>query len=122
MTREIIQFVVARTGITRDELKSKSRKREIVNARQGGMWLLCYFTDSSLNQIGILFGGRHHSTVIHSRDEVDDKLGLISDKSYLWVKEFQPTYSSRQAKQEPIAHKHDYRMVMEEYETLEVCG
>lgn len=122
MTREIISFVVNRTGITRDQLRSKSRKAEIVNARQGAMWLLCYFSDKTLDQIGEMFGGRDHSTVIHSRDNVDDKHSLAMDKSFQWVKEFVPSYSSRQAQQEPVRHKHDYRMVMEEYEALEVCG
>jgi len=49
-----------------DKLKEKTRKRQIVQARQLSMYLSKNFTKHSLKAIGKHFGGRDHSTVIHS--------------------------------------------------------
>jgi chromosomal replication initiator protein len=49
-----------------EAVKSKTRKREIVQARQIAMYFTKYLTKASLKNIGIFFGGRDHSTVIHS--------------------------------------------------------
>jgi chromosomal replication initiator protein len=49
-----------------DSLKEKTRKRQIVQARQLSMYLAKQFTKNSLKVIGRHFGGRDHSTVIHS--------------------------------------------------------
>ncbi|MDH5400276.1 MAG: chromosomal replication initiator protein DnaA, partial [Cyclobacteriaceae bacterium] len=53
-------------------LKDKIRKKEIVIARQVAMYLAKEFTRHSLKAIGMHFGGRDHSTVIHSIQAVDD--------------------------------------------------
>ncbi len=52
--------------IPMDSLKEKTRKRAIVQARQLSMYLAKHFTKNSLKVIGRHFGGRDHSTVIHS--------------------------------------------------------
>lgn len=49
-----------------EKLKEKTRKRNIVQARQLSMFLAKNFTKNSLKIIGKHFGGRDHSTVIHS--------------------------------------------------------
>lgn len=49
-----------------DKLREKTRKRAIVQARQLSMYLSKNFTKNSLKSIGKHFGGRDHSTVIHS--------------------------------------------------------
>ena len=49
-----------------DKLKEKTRKRNIVQARQLSMYLAKNYTKNSLKVIGKHFGGRDHSTVIHS--------------------------------------------------------
>ena len=49
-----------------DLLRSKTRKKEIAQARQICMFLCKSMTDSSLKTIGLHFGGRDHSTVIHA--------------------------------------------------------
>lgn len=49
-----------------DKLKEKTRKRNVVQARQLSMYLAKNFTKNSLKIIGKHFGGRDHSTVIHS--------------------------------------------------------
>ncbi|NKX52573.1 chromosomal replication initiation protein DnaA, partial [Arthrobacter deserti] len=49
-----------------DELKSKSRTRTLVTARQIAMYLCRELTDMSLPKIGQEHGGRDHTTVIHA--------------------------------------------------------
>jgi chromosomal replication initiator protein len=53
-------------------LKSQTRKREIVQARQISMYLAKSHTKSSLKSIGMHFGGRDHSTVIYACQTVED--------------------------------------------------
>jgi len=49
-----------------EQLTGKTRKRQVVQARQISMYLAKSFTDNSLKAIGKYFGGRDHSTVIHA--------------------------------------------------------
>jgi chromosomal replication initiator protein len=58
--------------ISYDKLQAKTRKREIVQARQISMFLAKQFTKNSLKTIGDHFGGRDHTTVIHSCQTVKD--------------------------------------------------
>lgn len=55
-----------------DDLKAKTRKKEIVTARQVAMYFAKEFTNHSLKSIGYHFGGRDHSTVIHAVQTVND--------------------------------------------------
>ncbi len=55
-----------------EKLLQKTRKREIVQARQITMYLAKTFTKNSLKTIGEHFGGRDHTTVIHSCQTVKD--------------------------------------------------
>ena len=55
-----------------EKLLQKTRKREIVQARQITMFLAKAFTKNSLKTIGEHFGGRDHTTVIHSCQTVKD--------------------------------------------------
>ncbi|MEB2776962.1 chromosomal replication initiator protein DnaA [Algoriphagus sp. D3-2-R+10] len=59
-------------GIALDDLKAKTRKKEIVTARQVAMYFCKEFTNHSLKSIGYHFGGRDHSTVIHAVQTVND--------------------------------------------------
>ena len=58
--------------VSYDKLLQKTRKREIVQARQITMFLAKAFTKNSLKTIGEHFGGRDHTTVIHSCQTVKD--------------------------------------------------
>lgn len=55
-----------------DKLLAKTRKREVVQARQITMYLAKKFTKSSLKNIGEHFGGFDHTTVIHSCQTVEN--------------------------------------------------
>ena len=48
------------------DLRSGSRKQTVVRARSLAMLLARQLTSKSLQQIGIYFGGRDHSTVLHA--------------------------------------------------------
>ena len=60
--------------IAEDLVRAKTRKQEIVNARQIAMYLAKELTNSSLKTIGLHFGGRDHSTVIHAYQTVEDQM------------------------------------------------
>ncbi len=53
-------------NISVDSLKSKTRKREIVQARQVAMYFAKAFTKNSLAVIGSIIGGKDHATVLHA--------------------------------------------------------
>lgn len=59
-----------------EDLKAKTRKKEIVIARQVSMYLCKEYTNHSLKSIGYHFGGRDHSTVIHAVQSVSDLMDL----------------------------------------------
>lgn len=61
-------------GITVDEIKSKKRSNKIAYPRQVAMYLSRMLTDESFPRIGLEFGGRDHSTVIHACDKIEDDL------------------------------------------------
>ena len=67
VTIDTIQEIIADYfQVTIADLKSKSRKKEVVYPRQLAMFLAKEYTDLPLKSIGYHFGGRDHSTVIHS--------------------------------------------------------
>ncbi|NDC88716.1 MAG: chromosomal replication initiator protein DnaA [Bacteroidetes bacterium] len=59
-------------------LGAKTRKREVVRARQVAMYLCKQYTQHSLKSIGLNFGGRDHSTVIHAQQSVENQMDTDS--------------------------------------------
>ncbi|MES2731203.1 MAG: chromosomal replication initiator protein DnaA [Bacteroidota bacterium] len=74
----IQQLVAEHFNIQVSDLKDKSRKKEVVMPRQIAMYLAKEHTDLSLKSIGYHFGGRDHSTVIHSIQTVNDV--MVADR------------------------------------------
>ena len=73
ITIDTIQTLVCEYfDVAYDKLLQKTRKREIVQARQITMYLAKAFTKNSLKTIGEHFGGRDHTTVSHSCQTVKD--------------------------------------------------
>jgi len=68
----IKQLVSDHLKVPVDKIQGKTRKREVVMARQLSMYLAKHHTNSSLKAIGDNFGGRDHSTVIYSCKTVED--------------------------------------------------
>ena len=60
--------------ISPEQMASKSRKREVAQARQIAMYLSRTLTNTSLSYIGSQIGGRDHATVLHSYNTVNDLL------------------------------------------------
>ena len=72
ITIDAIQKAVAeRLAIKASLLKEKSNRKEIVLPRQVAMFLVKELTQASLPEIGRQFGGKHHTTVLHSVDKID---------------------------------------------------
>ncbi|MFA5834194.1 MAG: chromosomal replication initiator protein DnaA [Bacteroidota bacterium] len=77
LTVEEIQRLVSEFyDIPNDLLRAKTRKQEIVIARQVAMYLAKELTNCSLKTIGLNFGGRDHSTVIHAYQTVEEQIKI----------------------------------------------
>ena len=72
---EIQQQVAERFSISRAELIGSSRAATPLRARQVAIYLTRELTDLSLPQIGRLYGGRDHTTVLNSLRRVEASLG-----------------------------------------------
>lgn len=64
--KAITTAVARQLGVKSSEMRSGSRRQNIVRARSLAMYLSRKLTDSSLTHIGDAFGGRDHSTVLHA--------------------------------------------------------
>ena len=75
-----IQKVVAEYfQISVEDLKSKKRNSNISFPRQIAMFLCRKFTDESFPKIGIEFGGKDHSTVMHSCEKIEREIKTNKD-------------------------------------------
>ncbi len=72
--QKIQQVVAEYYNITVEDLKSKKRKASIAFPRQIAIYLCRTLTNESFPKIGIQFGGRDHSTVMHSVDKIENEL------------------------------------------------
>jgi chromosomal replication initiator protein len=72
VTIDTIQKAVAeKFGIKQSQLKEKSNTKTVVYPRQVAMYLVKELTTASLPEIGRAFGGKHHTTVIHSISKIE---------------------------------------------------
>ena len=73
VTIESIQKTVAEQfGLRLVEIKAKNNSRAIVYPRQIAMYLAKHLTEASLPEIGRQFGGKHHTTVLHSVEKIEE--------------------------------------------------
>jgi chromosomal replication initiator protein len=73
VTIDLIQkFVADYYNLRMVDLKSRNNSKSVAMPRQIAMYLCKLLTRSSLPEIGRSFGGKHHSTVIHSIRKVED--------------------------------------------------
>src|SRR5437016_416935 len=76
-----VQEVVARRwGVTPEGLRSKARTKTLTIPRQVAMYLARNMLSMQLVEIGQAFGGRDHSTVIHSVDKVERQ--MMRDRTF----------------------------------------
>src|SRR5262245_3440422 len=72
---QIQKFVAEYYQLKLTELKSRNNAKSVAMPRQIAMYLCKSLTHASLPEIGRSFGGKHHSTVIHSIRKVEDMRG-----------------------------------------------
>lgn len=69
----IIEVVSEHFQISLDQMISKNRSKDIARPRQIAMYLCKNMTDTPLDSIGALLGGRDHSTIIHGVQKISDE-------------------------------------------------
>lgn len=67
----VLRAVADRFQLQPSQLKQKSNAQNIAYPRQVAMYLIKELTHSSLPEIGRMFGGKHHTTVLHSIHKID---------------------------------------------------
>ena len=77
---EIIESVCQHYNVTTANINSRSRKKEYVMARQVSIYLAQKYTKMPASRIGRLVGGRDHSTVIYSCNQVEQRIKI--DKKF----------------------------------------
>ena len=70
---DVVRKVVEVTGVNESNIVGKSRKKEFVEARQTAMFLCRNLLDASLSSVGMYFGGRDHTTVMHAIKTIEQK-------------------------------------------------
>src|SRR5499425_2355436 len=84
ITIDAIQRAVAEQfGLRATEIKAKNNSRSIVVPRQIAMYLAKQMTEASLPEIGRQFGGKHHTTVMHSIAKIDEQRRADKDLNRL---------------------------------------
>ncbi len=77
---QIQQSVASHYRMSVNELKSKNNARQIAVPRQVAMYLCKRLTKHSFPEIGREFGGKHHTTVIHSVEKIEDL--VLKDQNF----------------------------------------
>ncbi len=70
----IIETVAAYYGVTPSDITGSKRGQDIMQARQAAIYLTRRLTKHSLPEIGAAFGGRDHTTVMHSINRIENAL------------------------------------------------
>ena len=79
----IQKAIAAHYGIKLTELKSRNNSKHISFPRQVAMYVAKQLTDKSLPALGDLFGGKHHTTVIHAIRKIEAMRGKDRDFDHL---------------------------------------
>ena len=84
ITIEAIQRAVSdQFGLRPAEIKAKNNSHSIVFPRQIAMYLAKQLTEASLPEIGRQFGGKHHTTVLHSVEKIAEQRKTDKDLNRL---------------------------------------
>jgi chromosomal replication initiator protein len=78
-TDRVAKLISRRYKLKLSDLKSGTRRQEVVRARSLAMYLTRQLTGSSYHQIGKYFGGRDHTTVLHAVRKTESMLQSDSD-------------------------------------------
>lgn len=70
----VISCVCKYFSVTREELIGRDRKKELVLPRQIAIYLIREQTNKSLPEIGKIFGGKDHTTILHSQKKIESSV------------------------------------------------
>lgn len=79
----ILRAVAEKFNMQPQQLKQKSNSRQIAYPRQVAMYLMKDLTQASLPEIGRVFGGKHHTTVLHSVQKIERLRQIDTDLNRL---------------------------------------
>lgn len=71
---QVVQIVCDHYNLTSEELLSKKRSNEIAIPRMIAMYICRVYLDENLTKIGIQFGGKNHTTVMHAVDKIKKEI------------------------------------------------
>ena len=71
---QVLQIVCDHYNLTSDELLSKKRSNDIAIPRMIAMYICRVYLDENLTKIGIKFGGKNHTTVMHAVDKIKSEI------------------------------------------------
>lgn len=71
---DIIDAVCKYFDITRQDITGKKKTKEVVEPRMIAIYLIIEILEIPLDAVGKIFGGRDHTTIMHSRDKITDEL------------------------------------------------
>jgi chromosomal replication initiator protein len=75
VTMDLVQRVVAEYfGLSLNDLKGKKRSKAIAFPRQLAMYIARDLTEFSTTEVGLEFGGRDHTTVMHACQRIEDRI------------------------------------------------
>ena len=76
---QVIQLVGDHYNISVEELKSKKRTNKIAIPRQIAMYICRVYLNENLQKIGLEFGGKNHTTVMHAVDKIKKEISNKED-------------------------------------------
>lgn len=79
----VLRAVADKFQLQPNQLKQKTNARNIAYPRQVAMYLIKELTQSSLPEIGRMFGGKHHTTVLHSVQKIEKQRQRDADLNRL---------------------------------------
>lgn len=62
---DVIKLLTKFYGVTEQQIQEKRRHRNVIIVRHIGIWMLKTYSTLNLRQVGILFGGFNHCSIIH---------------------------------------------------------
>ena len=71
---QVVQIVCEHYNLTNEELLSKKRSNDIAIPRMIAMYICRVYLDENLTKIGIQFGGKNHTTVMHAVDKIKSEI------------------------------------------------
>ena len=71
---QIIKAVCDYFDITKDDITGKKKNKEIVEPRMIAIYMISEMLELPLVTIGKIFGGRDHTTIMHSRDKISSEI------------------------------------------------